>query len=73
MSLAGLDPIHLLVFVAVINGLAAGPFLVVVMMIAGDRRIMRDYVNGRAAQVVGWTAAALMLAAAVAMFATGSF
>ncbi|HKN92451.1 MAG TPA: divalent metal cation transporter [Acidimicrobiia bacterium] len=73
MSLVGLDPIRLLVLVAVINGVAAAPFLLVVMLIAGDRSIMRDYVNGRAARVLGWTAAALMLGAAVAMFATGGF
>jgi len=30
-------------------------------------------VNGRAARVLGWTAASLMLGAAVAMFATGGF
>ena len=73
MSVVGLDPIRLLVAVAVINGLAAAPFLVVVMLIADDRRIMRDYVNGRPARIVGWTAAALMVLAAVGLFATGSF
>jgi Mn2+/Fe2+ NRAMP family transporter len=64
LSLLGVNPIRLLVLVAVINGIAAGPFLVLVMLIAGDSTIMGDYVNGRFARVVGWTTAV----AAVVLF-----
>ena len=56
---------------AVINGVAAAPFLVVVMRVSGSRRIMGGYVNGNAASVLGWLTAALMAAAAIALFATG--
>jgi hypothetical protein len=56
--------------VVVINGVAATPFLVVVMRVSGSRRIMGDYVNGNAASVLGWLTAALMAAAAIALFAT---
>src|SRR5450759_5242452 len=48
LSLLHVNPIKLLVFVAVINGVAAAPFLVVVMRISGSKRIMGDYVNGSA-------------------------
>jgi Mn2+/Fe2+ NRAMP family transporter len=72
LSLVHVDAIKLLVLVAVINGIAAGPFLVVVMMTAGNRRIMGDdYVNGKLAKALGWTTTGLMLAAAVGLFATG--
>jgi NRAMP (natural resistance-associated macrophage protein)-like metal ion transporter len=71
LSLLHVNPIKLLVFVAVINGVAAAPFLVVVMRVSGSRRIMGDYVNGNAAKVLGWLTAALMAAAAIALFATG--
>src|ERR1022692_3450534 len=40
LSLLHVNPIKLLVFVAVINGVAAAPFLVVVMRVSGSRRIM---------------------------------
>ena len=69
LSLIGVNPIRLLVFVAAINGVAAAPFLVLVMLIAGDKKIMGDYVNGKLARVVGWSTAALMSAAAVVLFA----
>ena len=71
LSLLHINPIKLLVLVAVINGVAAAPFLVVVMLVSGSPKIMGEYVNGRAATVIGWFTAAVMAAAAVALFATG--
>ena len=71
LSLAGFDPIKLLVLVAVVNGVAAAPFLIVVMLISNDRELMGEHVNGRAARTLGWLATALMAAAALALFATG--
>ncbi len=71
LSAAHIDPIKLLVLVAVINGVAAAPFLIVVMCVSGSRPLMGDKVNGKAAKIIGWTTAAVMAVAAVAMFATG--
>jgi Mn2+/Fe2+ NRAMP family transporter len=71
LSLAHVNPIKLLVFVAVINGVAAAPFLIVVMWVSSSGKLMGDYVNGRAAKFLGWTTTALMAVAAIAMFATG--
>jgi len=69
LSLIGVNPIRLLVLVAAINGVAAAPFLILVMLIAGDTKIMGDYVNGKLARVVGWSTAALMTGAAIVLFA----
>ena len=72
LSLVHVNPIKLLVLVAVINGIAAGPFLILVMIVSGNTQIMgRDFVNGRLAKTLGWVTAVLMIAAAVALFATG--
>ena len=71
LSLLDVNPIHLLVLVAVINGVAAAPFLVVVMWVSSSQRLMGDYVNGKAAKTLGWLTAVVMAVAAVAMFATG--
>jgi NRAMP (natural resistance-associated macrophage protein)-like metal ion transporter len=64
-SLLSVNPITLLVFVAIINGVAAAPFLAVTMLVSSDRGIMGAYVNGRAALILGWTTVALMTIAAV--------
>jgi len=69
LSLLGVNPIRLLVLVAVINGIAAGPFLVLLMLIANDSTIMGEYVNGRFARTVGWATAAIMAVAAIVLFA----
>jgi len=69
LSLLGINPIRLLVLVAVINGAAAAPFLALVMLISNDRRIMGDYRNGAIARILGWGATALMTAAALILFA----
>jgi hypothetical protein len=62
LSLLRVNPIKLLVFVEIINGVAAAPFLVVDLRVSGSRRIMGDYVNGNAASILGWLATALMAA-----------
>jgi len=71
MTLFSLNPIKLLVFVAVINGIAAAPFLVLLMLISSDKTIMGDYKNRALATVFGWSTAALMSAAGVILFAYG--
>jgi Mn2+/Fe2+ NRAMP family transporter len=47
------NPIGLLVFSAVVNGIAAAPFLIVTMLISGDRKIMGPYTNGKPASSIG--------------------
>jgi NRAMP (natural resistance-associated macrophage protein)-like metal ion transporter len=71
LSLLNVNPIKLLVFVAVINGVIAAPLLVVVMLVSRSRRLMGDYVNGHAANILGWLAFAVMAVASIALFATG--
>ena len=71
LSLLGVNPIKLLILVAVINGVTAGPFLIVVMRVSSDRAIMGDNVNGALARWLGWATTVLMLLAAIALFATG--
>ncbi len=65
------SPVHLLVLSAIINGIAAAPFLIIVMIISASRTLLGEYRNGRLATVVGWTTVAIMTAAGVAgLYAT---
>jgi NRAMP (natural resistance-associated macrophage protein)-like metal ion transporter len=70
-SLLHVNPIKMLVLVAVINGVAAAPFLFVVMRVSSSQSLMGKSVNGLAAKILGWITFAIMAAAAVALFATG--
>ncbi|WP_165350511.1 Nramp family divalent metal transporter [Xylanimonas protaetiae] len=54
------NPIRLLVLSAVVNGIAAGPFVVIMMLISHDRTIMHRYRNGALSRTLGWAAAVIM-------------
>jgi Mn2+/Fe2+ NRAMP family transporter len=69
-DLFDLNPIRLLVFSAVLNGLLAPPLMILVMLVGNNRSIMGKHVNGFWLNVLGWTATAVMTAAAVAYFAS---
>lgn len=71
LTLLHVNPIRLLIFVALVNGLAAAPFLILVMVIARREDIMGAARNGRWANILGWTTVAVMGMAAVALIATG--
>jgi len=70
IDLLGINPISALFWTAVINGVVAPPLLVVVLIVANDRRVMKERTNGRFTNVLGGIAAAVMFAAAIAMFLT---
>jgi Mn2+/Fe2+ NRAMP family transporter len=70
-SLLHVNPIMMLVLVAVINGVAAAPFLFVVMRLSNSPSLMGKHVNRLTAEILGWLTVAIMAAAAIALFATG--
>src|ERR1043166_2995886 len=67
VNFAGINPIRALFWTAVINGFLAPPMLVVVMVIANDRRIMGARVNGPVVNGLGWATTAVMFAAAIGL------
>ncbi|MBN3743002.1 divalent metal cation transporter [Burkholderia sp. Tr-20355] len=62
-----IDPIRALYWSAVLNGVAAVPMLVLVMLLARQRDAAGQPGSGPAAQAFGWLAVALMAAAVAAM------
>jgi NRAMP (natural resistance-associated macrophage protein)-like metal ion transporter len=70
INFVGINPIKALFFAAVINGFLAPPLLIVIMLIANNRKVMKGRVNGRWANILGWTTTLVMFAAAVALVLT---
>ena len=70
INFTGINPIDALVATAVINGLLAAPLLVLVMLVANDRAVMGERVNGRSLNVLGWATTAIIAVAAVALIVT---
>ena len=70
INFVGINPIRALFLAAVINGFLAPPLLVVIMLVANNRKVMRDRVNGRWTNILGWTTTVVMFLAAVALVLT---
>ncbi len=67
VNFVGINPVTALVWTAIINGFLAPPLLVVVMLIANNKSVLAQHVNGRWTNIVGWTTTAVMFAAAIAL------
>jgi Mn2+/Fe2+ NRAMP family transporter len=65
LTLTHVDPVQLLVISAYINGIAAAPFLLLLMLVSSHRPLMGEHTNGRLATTLGWITCALMAAAAI--------
>ncbi len=64
------NPIRILFFSAVLNGILAPPLLVLIMLVGNNPGIMGEHTNGFWLNFFGWTATALMGGGAVALLTT---
>jgi NRAMP (natural resistance-associated macrophage protein)-like metal ion transporter len=65
-----IDPIRALFWSAVLNGLAAVPLMVAMMIVVSRKKLMGRFTASRPLLVFGWTATAVMAAASAAMLIT---
>ena len=70
LNFTPLDPIKALFWSAVINGVAAVPIMVMIMLLGSRQKVMRQFTLQAMVKSLGWLATAVMAAAAVGMFAT---
>lgn len=68
LNLLHINPIKALVWAAVVNGVVAGPVLVVMMLIAINPKVMGEFPIRGWLKWLGWAAAAVMILSAVGMF-----
>jgi Mn2+/Fe2+ NRAMP family transporter len=64
-----IDPIKMLFWSAVINGVVSVPILGAMMVVARSRHQMGIYVANPWQRILGWAATGVMAVAVVAMFA----
>jgi NRAMP (natural resistance-associated macrophage protein)-like metal ion transporter len=70
INFAGINPMSALFWTAIINGLISPPLLVIIMLVANNKKVMGDKVNGPVINLFGWVAVLVMFAAAVGMLVT---
>ena len=66
-----ISPMKALFWSAVINGVVAVPLMIVIILLASKTSVMGAFTASRSIVALGWTAAAVMGAAAVRMFMPG--
>ena len=70
LNLTPLDPIRALYWSAVINGVAAVPLMIAMMLMGSSRKVMGDFTMPWPLKLFGWAATAVMVAAALVMLVT---
>jgi NRAMP (natural resistance-associated macrophage protein)-like metal ion transporter len=70
MNVLNIDPIQALVVTAIINGVVAPPILVLIALLARDRKVMAEHRSGVWSTGLVWIATAVMGAAAVTLLVT---
>ncbi len=67
MNYLRFDPVAMLFWAAVLNGVLAPPLIVLVILLTGDPQVMAQQPSARITRWLGWLTAAVMAAATVAM------
>ena len=70
INFVGIDPMKALVVTAVVNGVVAVPLIALIALVSSNKKIMGEHRSGWLSKTLLWLAFALMLVAAVGMFAT---
>lgn len=70
LNFVKIDPIRALFWSAIINGVVAVPVMIVIMLLAANRKIMGDFDIPFLLKTIGWIATGVMLLVAVGMFAS---
>jgi len=66
-----INPMKALFWSAVINGVVAVPLMIVVILLASNKKVMGEFTAGRPLLIMGWMATAVMGAAALCMLIPG--
>jgi len=61
INFVGIDPIKALIYAAVLNGLVAPVILVLIVLLASNKNVMREHKNHSAVTFLGWFATIVMI------------
>ena len=65
VNLIGINPIKMLIYAAVINGIIAGPLVFLIVQISSNKKIMGSRANGLAAKALGYFTSGFLCVSAV--------
>jgi Mn2+/Fe2+ NRAMP family transporter len=68
ITFSHINPIQALILASVINAVVTVPILFIVMRLANDKKILKDKINTRFSNIVGWFTFTLMSISVIVMF-----
>jgi NRAMP (natural resistance-associated macrophage protein)-like metal ion transporter len=66
LNFVGIKPIKALIYSAVLNGMVAPIIIVLILLLARDKKVMGEWKNGKMSASVGWFLAVIMAASGIA-------
>ncbi len=66
----GMNPVKALYLAAIINGVAAVPIMILMMLMGANKKVMGSFTISTSTKIIGWVSTLVMLVAAVALFLT---
>lgn len=70
VNVIGIPPFTMLYYTAVLNGIAAPPLIVLILLVANNRKIMGKHVNSWVSNLLGWAIALIMGTAGISLVAS---
>ncbi|HEY6536946.1 MAG TPA: divalent metal cation transporter [Candidatus Nitrosocosmicus sp.] len=70
INFIGINPIQALIYSSIINGIVSLPMIVFVIKIANDKSILKDAINSKKSNIIGWITVAINLISVIVMFFT---
>jgi Mn2+/Fe2+ NRAMP family transporter len=70
INFLGISPIKALVISAALNGFLTPPLLVLLILIANKKDVMREHTNGLGLNILGWSTVLIMTLAAIGLLYT---
>ncbi len=70
INFIGINPIQALIYSSIINGIVSLPMIVFVIKIANDKSILKDTINSKKSNIIGWITVAINLISVIVMFFT---
>lgn len=67
MNFIGINPVKALYYTAILNGIVAVPLIAIIIKMADDGRIVKEYKNNRLGKILGWATFVFMAVAVILM------
>jgi Mn2+/Fe2+ NRAMP family transporter len=70
LDFSPINPIKALYWAAIINGVAAVPIMIIMMLMSSNRKVMGEFIISRSLKLMGWISTVVMFLAALGLLLT---